>query len=158
MRVGLGYDIHRLEAGSGFMLGGVRIACPYQVVAHSDGDVVLHALVDALLGATGAGDIGERFPDRDQRHRGRPSHEFVREVLALPELMPWRMVNLDVNIIAQQPRLDAHKPLMRGFLADLFRLLPGRVGVKARTNEGLDAVGSALAIVAHAVVLLEPKK
>ncbi len=157
MRVGLGYDIHRLEPGDGFMLGGVRIACAYRVIAHSDGDVVLHALTDALLGATGAGDIGERFPDKDERHRGRPSHEFIREVLALPELMPWRLVNLDVNIIAQQPRLDAHKPAMRAYLAELFRLMPARVGVKARSNEGLDAIGSAQAIAAQAVVLLEPK-
>jgi 2-C-methyl-D-erythritol 2,4-cyclodiphosphate synthase len=157
MRVGTGYDIHRLEPGDGFMLAGVRVPCAFKVIAHSDGDVVLHALCDALLGATGAGDLGELFPDKDPRHRGRDSSEFIREVLALPALMPWRVLNLDVSVIAQEPRLEAHKPAMRARLAEIFRLTSGRVGLKARTNEGLDAIGAGKAIAAQAVVLLEPK-
>jgi 2-C-methyl-D-erythritol 2,4-cyclodiphosphate synthase len=155
-RVGIGYDIHRLEAGTGIVLAGVRIPCEFQVVAHSDGDVVLHALCDALLGAVAAGDLGEHFPDSDERHRGRASREFVKAVFALPAMKPWRLTNLDVNVIAQAPRLTVHKPAMRESLAKLFRLPLGRIGLKARTNEGVDAVGEKRAIQAQAVVLLEP--
>ena len=154
-RVGLGYDIHRLESGEGFMLAGVRIPCEFRVVAHSDGDVVLHALCDALLGAVGAGDLGEWFPDTDGAHRGRDSSEFVREILASPQLANWRVVNVDVNVIAQAPRLMAHKPAMRTRLAELFGLPLDCVGLKARTNEHCDAVGAKQAIIAQAVVLLK---
>jgi len=101
---------------------------------------------DAMLGAVGAGDLGERFSDRDPAHAGRDSSEFVREVLALPAMKPWRLANLDVNIIAEAPRLMDHKPAMRARLAELFHLPLGRVGLKARTNEGLDAVGECRAI------------
>jgi 2-C-methyl-D-erythritol 2,4-cyclodiphosphate synthase len=156
-RVGIGYDIHRLEPGEGIMLAGCLVPCPYRVVAHSDGDVVLHALCDALLGATGAGDLGEHFPDTDAAHRGRDSAEFVRAVLALPALAPWQVANLDVNIIAQAPRLLDHKPRMRQRLAGLFGLPLDAVGLKARTNEGCDAVGDKRAIQAQAVVLLAPR-
>ena len=154
-RVGLGYDIHRLEPGEGFMIAGVLVPCPYRVVAHSDGDVVLHALCDALLGAVGAGDLGEHFPDTDAAHRGRDSAEFVRIVLALPQLAPWRLANLDVNVIAQAPRLSAFKPAMRARLAELFDLPLDAIGLKARTNEQCDAVGEKRALQAQAVVLLE---
>ena len=153
-RVGIGYDIHRLEPGDGIVLANVRVPCPYRVVAHSDGDVVLHALCDALLGAVSAGDLGEHFPDTDAAHRGRDSAEFVRHILALPELAGWRLGNLDVNVIAQAPRLLALKPAMRERLADLFALPLDCVGLKARTNEGCDAVGEKRAIQAQAVILL----
>lgn len=153
-RIGIGYDIHRLEAGDGVMIAGVRVPCPYRVVAHSDGDVVLHALCDALLGAVAAGDLGEHFPDTDAAHRGRDSAEFVAAVRALPQLAGWSLVNLDVNIIAQAPRLGEHKPAMRRRLAELFGLPLDAVGVKARTNEGVDAIGTRQALAAQAVVLL----
>ncbi|MBA3708977.1 MAG: 2-C-methyl-D-erythritol 2,4-cyclodiphosphate synthase [Planctomycetes bacterium] len=156
-RVGLGYDIHRLEAGDGIVIATVRVACPYRVVAHSDGDVVLHALCDALLGAAGAGDLGEQFPDSDPRHAGRDSAEFVRAVLALDALRSWRLVNIDVNIIAQAPRLMEHKPAMRQRLAALLSLPQSCVGLKARTNESCDAIGEKRAIAAQAVVLLEER-
>lgn len=156
-RVGIGYDIHRLEPGEGLALAGCRVPCPYRAVAHSDGDVVLHALCDALLGAVGAGDLGEHFPDTDPAHRGRDSAGFVRAVLALPALAPWRLANLDVNVIAQAPRLLEHKPRMRARLAELFALSADAVGLKARTNEGCDAVGEKRAIQAQAVVLLVPR-
>lgn len=155
-RIGIGYDIHRLEPGNGIIVGGVQIPCEYRVVAHSDGDVLLHALCDALLGAVGAGDIGEHFPDTDETHRERESRTFVQAVLALPALKPWRVTNIDSNIIAQVPRLGPYKLPMRQFLAELLFLPLGRVGVKARTNEGLDAVGEKRAIQAQVVVLLEP--
>jgi 2-C-methyl-D-erythritol 2,4-cyclodiphosphate synthase len=155
-RVGIGYDIHRLEPGSGLVIAGTPISCPYRFVAHSDGDVVLHALCDALLGAVGAGDIGEHFPDSDPEYAGCQSSEFVMAVLAIPALKPWRVVNMDCNIIAQEPRLGPYKPAMRKKLAELLFLPMGRIGVKARTNEGLDAVGMCQAIQAQVVVLLEP--
>ena len=158
-RVGIGYDIHRLEPDSrpdaGIVIANIRVACPYRVVAHSDGDVVLHALCDALLGAVGAGDLGEHFPDTDTVHRGRNSADFVREVLALPALNGWGLANLDVNIIAQAPRLLAHKPTMRARLAELFSLPLDAIGLKARTNEECDAVGEKRALQAQAVVMLE---
>lgn len=158
-RVGIGFDIHRLEADAaadaGVMIGGVRIPCPWRVVAHSDGDVVLHALCDALLGAVAAGDLGEHFPDNDASHRGRDSAWFVQRVLALPQLAGWRLANLDVNIIAETPRLMAHKPAIRARVGSLFALPADAVGVKARSHEGVDAVGEKRAISAQAVVLLE---
>lgn len=158
-RVGLGWDIHRLEADAaadaGIVLGGVRVPCPYRVIAHSDGDVVLHALADALLGARGAGDLGEHFPDTDGAHRGRDSTEFIRHILALPALHGWRVVNVDCNIIAQAPRLAVHKPAIRARLAELFQLPLDCIGVKARSKEGLDAVGEKRAIECQAVVLIE---
>ena len=155
-RVGIGYDIHRLERGSGVILAGVDIPCEFRLVAHSDGDVVLHALCDALLGAVGAGDLGEHFPDTDENLRGQRSETFIHTVLSLPQLKPWRVVNMDCNVIAQAPRLGPYKPQMRQSLADMLALPIGRIGVKARTNEGLDAVGQKLAIQAQVVVLLEP--
>ncbi len=154
-RIGIGYDIHRLEPGDGFMLAGCRIPCSFRVVAHSDGDVVLHAVCDALLGALAQGDLGELFPDADERHRGRDSSEFVRMVLALPAFTGWRIANCDVNVIAQAPRLMDHKPAMRRRLAEVLGLAVDQVGLKARTNERCDAVGASEAIIAQAAVLLE---
>lgn len=157
---GIGYDIHRMEAdagtGAGIILAGVRVPCPYRLIAHSDGDVVLHALCDALLGAAGAGDLGKIFPDSDPRHRARDSSEFVREVLVLPALKPWRVCNIDINIIAQEPRLTPYKALMRERIAELVHLPFGRIGLKARSNEGLDAVGECRAIQAQVALLLHP--
>ena len=157
-RVGIGYDIHRLEADASseaaIVLANLRVPCPYRVIAHSDGDVILHALCDALLGAVAAGDLGEHFPDTDPAHRGRDSAEFVRAVLALPVLQGWEIANLDVNVIAQAPRLADFKPAMRERLASLFGLPLDAIGLKARTNEHCDAVGEKRAIQAQAVVLL----
>lgn len=157
-RIGIGFDIHRLEAdpaaGAGIALGGMRVPCPWRVVAHSDGDVVLHALCDALLGAVAAGDLGEHFPDSDPQHRGRASAWFVARVLALPQLAPWRLANLDVNIIAEAPRLMPHKAGIRGRVAELFALPAEAVSIKARSHEGVDAIGERRAIAAQAVVLL----
>jgi 2-C-methyl-D-erythritol 2,4-cyclodiphosphate synthase len=158
MRVGIGYDIHRLEPGDGIVLAGVRVPCPYRMVAHSDGDAVLHAICDALLGAAAAGDLGEHFPETAPEHQGRDSSEFVREVLALEALQSWKIANVDVNIIAQVPRLGAHKGAMRIRLAEILGIALDRVGLKARSNEECDAVGEKRAIQTQAVVLLEPRK
>jgi len=156
-RIGLGYDIHRLEPGEGLMLAGVLVPCPYRALAHSDGDVVLHALCDALLGAVAAGDLGEHFPDSDAAHRGRPSREFLALVLALEPFSGWKILNCDVNIIAQAPRLSEHKAAMRIQLSQLLGVPLDCVGLKARSNEGCDAVGEKRAIQAQAVVLLEAR-
>jgi 2-C-methyl-D-erythritol 2,4-cyclodiphosphate synthase len=155
-RVGIGYDIHRLEPGHGLVIGGVQIPCDYRVVAHSDGDVLLHALCDALLGAVGAGDLGEHFPDTDEAYRNCDSRVFVHHVLSLPAMKPWRVTNIDSNVIAQVPRLGPYKMQMRQGLSEMLRLPLGRVGVKARSNEGVDAVGEKRAIQAQVIVLLEP--
>ncbi len=158
-RIGLGFDLHRLEAdtspAAGIALGGVRVPCPWRVVAHSDGDVVLHALCDALLGAVAAGDLGEHFPDSDPSHRGRDSAWFVGQVLALPQLAGWRIANLDVNIIAETPRLMPHKPAIRERVRGLLQLPIDVVSIKARSHEGVDAIGEKRAIAAQVAVLLE---
>ena len=135
-RIGIGYDIHRLEPVTNeqdgqVVIAGVKVPCALRLIAHSDGDVVLHALVDALLGATASGDLGELWPDTDAAHKGRDSAEFVSEVLAHPAVQPWQIVNLDINIIAQTPRLGQYKPAMRQRLQDLFDLPADRVGLKA---------------------------
>lgn len=158
LRVGLGWDLHRLEAderpGAGLRLAGVAIPCPWRAIAHSDGDVVLHAVCDALLGAVAAGDIGEHFPDTEAEHAGRDSRWFVSRTLELPALAGWQPLNVDVNIVAQVPRLAPHKPAMRTALAAVLGLDAGRVSIKARTKEGVDAVGEKRAIEAQVVVLV----
>lgn len=158
LRVGIGYDIHRLEPGDGLMLAGCRVQCAFRAVAHSDGDVVLHALCDAVLGAAAAGDLGEHFPDSDATNAKRDSAEFVAAILALPAVAPWRLVNIDVNVIAEAPRLEQHKTAMRKRLAELFSLPLNCVGLKARSNEKCDAVGEKKAIQAQAVVLLNSRE
>lgn len=154
-RIGIGYDIHRLIPGGGLRLAGHDIACALAIEAHSDGDVVLHALVDALLGARALGDIGEWFPDHDPAHRNRPSREFLDRVLATEALREWQIVNVDCNVIAQTPRLSHHKAAMRHSLSTLLGIDAARVGLKARSHEGLDAIGAGQAIAAQVVVLIE---
>ena len=161
IRVGLGYDIHRLRpdtCGSAHvMVGGVAIPCPFRVIAHSDGDVVLHALGDAILGATAQGDLGEWFPDTDPSHKGRSSDYFIERILASPGMVERQLINVDINIIAQAPRLGAHKTAIRQRLAQLLKLAPDRIGIKARTKEECDAVGQQAAIEAQAAILIGPQ-
>jgi 2-C-methyl-D-erythritol 2,4-cyclodiphosphate synthase len=154
MRIGIGYDIHRLIPGDGPALGGIMLPGDLRADAHSDGDVVLHALCDALLGAVAAGDIGEHFPDTDPAWAGADSADLLKRVLALPDLGPWRLVNCDINIIAQKPRLASHKALIRARLSELLDTPLDRISVKARTNEGCDAIGRSEAIAAQVAVLL----
>ena len=156
LRIGHGYDIHRLQpsADGDLVLANVRIPCGLTAVAHSDGDVVLHALCDALLGAVGAGDIGEHFPDTDPANADRDSATFLLAVLDHPALADYHIVNCDITVIAQHPRLDTHKDAMRVRLRELLGLPPDRLGLKARSKEGVDATGRGEAIEAHVVVLL----
>ena len=157
VRVGHGYDLHRLRQGGSLVLAGVVVANDISPVAHSDGDVVLHAVVDALLGAIGAGDIGEHFPDSDPRWKGAASRVFVEEARRGTADAGFVVGNVDVTILAERPRLKPFKERMVKSLAELLQVTPQQVNVKAGTNEGCDAVGRGEAIAAHAVVLLRAK-
>jgi 2-C-methyl-D-erythritol 2,4-cyclodiphosphate synthase len=153
-RTGLGYDLHRLTPGRPLVLGGVRVPHAAGLLGHSDADVVLHALCDALLGAAGLGDIGELFPDTDPAWKNADSRRFVTDVLARVGAAGFHLVNADVIIHAQQPRLGPIKAEIKRSLCELLVLTPDAVGVKATTNEGLDAVGRGEAIACWAAVLL----
>lgn len=155
MRIGHGYDIHRLEAGRELWLGGIRIDWPRGLLGHSDADCVLHALADALFGALALPDIGEHFPDTEPAWRGARSSKLLEAAVAEILSLGYRIVNADVTIVAEEPRLRDHKPLMRQAIAEILRVPPSAVGIKARTREGLDAVGERRAIEVHAVVLVE---
>jgi 2-C-methyl-D-erythritol 2,4-cyclodiphosphate synthase len=155
MRIGQGYDIHQLVDGRPLMLGGVHVPSPRGLQGHSDGDVVLHAVCDAVLGAMGAGDIGQHFPDSEERYRGVASGDLLRRVATLMHDAGWRIGNVDVTIIAERPRLAPYRDAMRACLAELLDAPARAVSVKAKTNEGVDAVGRGEAIAATAVVLLE---
>ena len=153
-RVGHGYDLHRLQPGPRLVLAGVVVSEDVRPVAHSDGDVVLHALVDALLGAMGWGDIGEHFPDTDPRWKGAPSRTFVETVYGKVRAAGHAVGNVDVTVLAERPTLKPFKPALRASLAALLGVPEDRVNLKAGTNEGCDAIGRGEAVAAHAVVLL----
>ncbi len=153
-RIGHGYDLHRLKTGGRLVLAGVVVSEEMSPVSHSDGDVVLHAVVDAILGATGGGDIGELFPNNDERWKDAPSKVFVETVYAQVRSMGYVVQNVDVTILAERPRLKVFKPAMRESLAGLLQIPSDCVNIKAGTNEGCDAIGAGEAIGAHAVVLL----
>ena len=156
IRIGHGYDVHAYTDGDGFRLGGIRIECDRAVVAHSDGDVLIHALCDALLGALGRGDIGRRFPDTDRRNRDRDSREFLRDLGRLIADDGYRLGNADVTVIAQAPKLAPHLPAMQAALADALDCDGARLNIKATTTEGLGFIGREEGIAAVAVTLLEP--
>lgn len=159
MRVGLGYDIHRVNAECTLVLGGVTFQdCP-GLEGHSDADVVFHAVADALLGAAGLGDIGDHFPDDSPRWKDADSAEILSTaVRAVRENGGLRPHNVDVNVLAERPRLSPQKDAMRRNIASLLDLPYGRVNVKARSAEGLGPVGHCRAIAAQAVVLLQQEK
>lgn len=154
MRIGSGFDVHAFGPGEFVMLGGVRIAHTHGVLAHSDGDVVLHALCDALLGAAGLGDIGQHFSDRDPQWRGADSARFVASVLAMVRERGLEVVNADLTVIGETPRIAPHRAGMRRRIAELLGVDETHVNVKATTTEGLGFLGRAEAIAAQAVVLL----
>lgn len=156
MRIGHGYDVHAFEAGDHLMLGGVRIAHDRAFKAHSDGDVLIHALCDALLGAAALGDIGRHFPDTDPRYAGADSRALLRAVLQKLVEHGWRVGNVDCTIIAQAPKLAPHVEEMRAHLAADLAIEVGRVNVKATTTERLGFAGREEGVAAHAVALLLP--
>lgn len=157
MRVGLGYDIHRLVEGRPLVLGGVRIPFERGLLGHSDGDALLHAIADALLGAAALGDIGQHFPDTDLCFQDADSADLLRHAAALVSQRGWRVASVDANVVAQAPKMAPHLEAMRARIASILEVGVDAVSVKARTNEGLDAVGRGEAIAVQAVVLIEAK-
>jgi 2-C-methyl-D-erythritol 2,4-cyclodiphosphate synthase len=158
MRIGLGYDNHRLVPGRKLVLGGVPVPAPVGAEAHSDGDVLIHALVDALLGAIGAGDIGTHFPDTDPRWKGQASRLFLERAAEMVRERGMRIENIDATVILEEVKLGKLKEAiaseLRGILRPWHPLAPGAVSVKAKTNERCDAVGEGRAVAAQVAVLL----
>jgi 2-C-methyl-D-erythritol 4-phosphate cytidylyltransferase/2-C-methyl-D-erythritol 2,4-cyclodiphosphate synthase len=154
-RVGTGYDLHRLIEGRKLILGGVDIPAKRGALGHSDADVVCHCATDAILGAASLGDIGRHFPDSDQRWKDASSLDLLRQAVAMIHTAGFRVVNLDVVVILEQPKIAPHIENIRGTLAQVLQVSAERVSVKGKTNEGVDAVGRGEAIAAHAVALLE---
>jgi len=156
VRVGLGHDTHRLVEGRPLILGGVMIEHPRGLEGHSDADVVLHAVADALLGAAALGDIGEHYPDTDPRWKGLDSGRLLAEVIARVARSGWSPINCDVTIHAQEPKLVPHKPAIRANVARLLGIDPAVVNIKAKTGEHVGPIGRAEAIACEAIVLLGP--
>ncbi len=154
-RIGQGYDIHPLVAGRRLVLGGIDISHSRGLEGHSDADAVLHALADALLGAIGAGDIGRHFSDRDPRHKDRASSEFVRETMEMVRAQGYRVVNADITVLAEAPRLSPYIERMSAHIAALLEVEVDAANVKATGGEGLGVIGRGEGIAAQAIVLLE---
>jgi 2-C-methyl-D-erythritol 2,4-cyclodiphosphate synthase len=154
-RVGIGYDAHPFAAERELVLGGVRIAGEPGLAGHSDADLVSHAVLDALLGAAGEGDIGERFPDQDPHYRDADSIELLAEVVAALGEPGWRVVNVDVTVVAERPRIAPFRQEMAGRLSGALRVGTGRVSVKATTNEGMGFIGRGEGMAAIAVAQIE---
>lgn len=156
LRVGIGYDYHRLVAGRKLVLGGVEISFDKGLAGHSDGDVLTHALSDAILGAAGLGDLGQHFPDTDAKWKGVSSLELLARVREMAAAKGWRVAQADTVVVAEQPKLAPHFARMRETLAHQLGIEPSQVNVKAKTTEGQEAIGRGEAMASHAVVLLEP--
>lgn len=155
IRVGQGFDVHRLIDGDGLVLGGVFIECPYAVVAHSDGDVLLHAIMDALLGALALGDIGQHFPDTDPAYRGADSRQLLRHTANLIAKQGFSIGNLDCTVIAEVPKVGPHRQRIQQQIADDLGLDANQVSVKATTTEKLGFTGRKEGIAAQVIVLLD---
>ena len=154
MRIGHGYDVHKLVEGRKLIMGGVDIPYEKGLYGHSDADVVLHAIMDALLGALALGDIGKHFPDTDPQYKGIDSMELMRHVAKLVKEKDASVINIDVTILCQRPKLAPHIPVMRQNIADALGCSTDRVSVKATTEEGLGFTGEGLGIACHCVCLL----
>lgn len=157
LRVGIGYDIHPLKKGRALWLGGVQIAHHMGLDGHSDADVLLHAIIDAVLGAAGLPDIGSYFPPGETATSGISSAKMLTQAVLEMERLGYRVVNVDSVLIAEEPRVSPHRESMRKVIGQLLKIPPSCVQVKGKTNEGLDALGKRQAIAAQAVVLLERK-
>ncbi len=158
MRIGIGYDIHALAKGRKLLLGGVSIPHSHGLLGHSDGDVLLHAIVDAVFGALGEGDLGDHFSDKDPRWKGADSRMFVKEALLCLKKRKLAVAHIDSVIIAEAPKLGKYKEAIKKSVASAFGLPLSSVGVKAKTNEGFDAIGRGEAIACQAVVSLKKGK
>ena len=156
MRIGHGYDVHRFCDGDFITLGGVRIPHKYGLLAHSDGDVLLHALSDALLGAAALGDIGKHFPDTDPQFKGADSRALLRHVVGIVKAKGWKVGNVDATIVAQAPKMAPHIETMRQLIAEDLHVELDQVNVKATTTEKLGFTGREEGIAVHSVALLLP--
>lgn len=155
LRIGHGYDVHRLTEGRKLMLGGVEVPYDRGLLGHSDADVLLHAVMDALLGAAALPDIGRQFPDSDPQYAGADSRALLRTVVLMLQKEGWQVVNLDATVVAQAPKLAPYIPEMRRRIAEDLEVPAERINVKATTEEHLGFTGSGEGIAAHAVCLLE---
>lgn len=153
-RVGIGYDIHKLTEGRDLIIGGVKITHEKGLLGHSDADVLVHAIIDALLGATGMADIGTLFPDTDPKYKDADSLKLLEFVVNEISRKGLKIVNIDSNIIAQAPKMMPYIPKMKNILAEVLNIESGNLSIKAKTKENLDSVGEGKAIEANAVVLL----
>lgn len=158
MRIGEGYDVHRFAEGRRLVLGGVEIPYEKGLLGHSDADAALHALMDAMLGALALGDIGKHFPDTDEKYRGISSLRLLEETAGLVRAEGYELVNADITIVAQRPKLAPYIPEMRRVIADTLGANLGDISVKATTEEGLGFTGSGEGLAARAVVLMEKMK
>ena len=155
MRIGIGYDVHKFKAGRDLIIGGVKIDYELGLDGHSDADVLLHAICDALLGAAALGDIGKLYPDNDDRFKGADSRLLLKDTYDRVKLCGYRLVNLDCIIIAQRPKMSPHIDLMRKIIADTLGADISQISVKATTEEGLGFTGAMQGIAAKAAVLIE---
>jgi 2-C-methyl-D-erythritol 2,4-cyclodiphosphate synthase len=155
IRIGLGHDTHRLGPGTGLVVGGITIPHDRRALGHSDADVLLHAITDALLGAAALGDIGELFPDTDPANKGRNSAEMLRVAADRVTAAGWRVVNLDCVIFAQRPKILPYRPRILSRIAEILEIDLAAVWLKAKTGEGVGPIGTEEAIAAECVVLLE---
>ena len=154
-RIGLGYDIHKLTEGRELVIGGVKIPYDKRLLGHSDADVLIHAIIDAMLGALALSDIGTHFPDTDEKYKNADSTVLLNNVYNLIKDKKYFIENIDSNIIAQKPKMMPYIPVMKKVLCEVLDIEQERLSIKAKTNEKMDAVGQELAIEAHAVVLLK---
>ena len=154
-RVGLGYDIHELTTGRDLIIGGVKITHEKGLLGHSDADVLIHAIIDAMLGALALADIGTLFPDTDKIYKNIDSTILLKKVYEKITEKGWQIVNIDSNIIAQEPKMMPYIPKMKEVLCQILGIEPDELSIKAKTNEKMDAVGQNLAIEAHAVIMLK---
>ena len=154
VRVGIGYDSHRFTPGGPMILGGCSIPSDVSLAGHSDGDAIAHAVTDAILGAAGAGDIGEMFADTDERNRGRDSIEMLRLAVERVHALGFVVHNADVTVVAERPKIGAHRDAIRGALAVALGIDASRVSVKGKTNEGMGWIGRAEGLACMAVALL----
>ncbi len=155
MRIGHGYDAHRYAEGREFILGGVKIDCPFGMEAHSDGDVLAHAIIDALFGAAGLPDIGQQFPNSDEKYKDISSMELLKEAVAIVRQAGFRAAYIDCTVIAEEPKLSAYVEEMKESIAKNSGLKPRQINVKATTEEKMGFTGALEGISAHAVCLLE---
>jgi len=158
LRIGLGHDTHRTAAGGPLTLGGIQIECDFHLVGHSDADVLLHSITDALLSAAGLPDIGQLFPDYAAENKGRDSGEMLRLAWTKVRENGWDLVNLDCVVLAQQPKLSPHKEQIRQRIADLLQVAPSQIGLKGKTGESVGEIGRGETLQAITIALLEGQK